>query len=540
MPPLRLPKKSSKNKAKPIDYTSIQTALSSTDLDYDGWLEEGVAQQDQGDRYANSAGPKSARHLHNAVTAFECANKLNPMAFDAPYNAARVVQQLATDYLPPPQCSEAISRAIRMYEACLAWLSTEDERIDVTFNRAQAYVTRYEMEVEHLSNNNEPAHDHWLTKGIELFEETERLQVAAMNRVFGDQPNQQSQNEPSSMDLDSTDGISAAEANTPGDATDIATATATEARTVTPHIVLETVIETLQAQLLLLQAGGNNNVDLETSIRNRLELGAKLDQAGENTDLALARIELAWTMRPERDTNSFFTILNEYSRLRERLPQHLGLLSSFADFLTENLTDATSKEVQSGLIDQAQTLYLEAERLLSSRLRPPPGVPPFSVPSLLTSNLVSQAFLKLAKLGLGLVQDSTEAQKTRKFAMDLCVRAVNFSKTSNVIVSVSSLDGSITIQSLGSAQVKDLKVYATSFKSLRQAWFMLWRCWAFKRQPRSSKDANGWTNDMLKGWLAACGILNRDAKVDLRALIEEWSEDVLWSSEEGARWTALL
>ncbi|KAK4051325.1 hypothetical protein OIV83_002809 [Microbotryomycetes sp. JL201] len=536
MPPLRLPKRT-KNRVAQVDYSSVETALGSTAYDYDAWIEEGVAQQDQGDRYANSSGPKSTRHLQNAVIAFECASTLDPTAFDALYNAARVVQQLANEHLAPPVCVEATRRALAIYERCLALAKTEDERIDCMFNMAQAFVTAYEMDGDGLSDTAALSLSRRasLEKAVELFQETEQLQLASMNRVFGNDSQTALDDNDEEMDIENENVDRVA-----SDAIGSATSTAIQARTVTPNLVLETVVETLQAQLSMIQDYGNQSPqyhELCSSIKQRLELGAKLDPS-LGSDLALVRIDLAAAMEPVEDADRLRNVHEEYAKLLRSHPQHLGVLSSFADFLTDTIQKDQPSNARLATLEQAQKLYLQAEALLSSRLRPPPGVPPFSVPSLLASNLVSQSYLHVIRRH---TSQDTDGEHGLATAIDLCVRAINSSKTSAIIVSFSPTQPSISFKPLTPAQVKDLKVYCDSFKSLRLAWFTLWRCWVmFNRNDLERIGSISWKQDMMRGWVLACAIPNRDPKLDLRTVLEEWVNDFAWTEQEAQLWNSIM
>ncbi|ORY87415.1 hypothetical protein BCR35DRAFT_351319 [Leucosporidium creatinivorum] len=521
MPPLRLPKKGkAKAKAAPIDFTSLQTALQSQ-LDFDGWIEEGVQQEEQGERY--QFGTKAQRHYTNAVIAFRCAASLNPTSFDALYNSARITQQLASDHLAAPECYNALEEAVASYRQALTLATTEEERIDALFNLAQACVELQEMGDAGATGKKEASR---LMEARELFAEVERLQTAAMEKVFGSGS--------SGGEEEDDEGMDEAEGSRAGSEAGVQMGEATEGRIVTPQLVLDTILEGFEVDLALYSTPSIDAESLTTlasSAHAALQRAFTLRQQhlaasspAVDLSLSLAQLSFSSTCSSHLPSTAPLLLTPEaqralYTTLLPLHPRNPSLLSSYADHLLDSLPltpDASST------LQQATTAYTTVYALLCDRFTPQKDLPAHAVPALLSSNLVARSSLLLLQDHLDNPTPTTllEAQK-------LALEAVAITG-SGVTISLDSAGG---LSAKATAGRKDW----STIKALREAWFQLVRI-------RLRVDgAEGQARALGEAWGKATG---RSVSVDLQWCVDEvYRDDKVWEASQGAEealWRGLV
>ncbi|GAA5919987.1 hypothetical protein JCM1841_004415 [Sporobolomyces salmonicolor] len=390
---MRLPPKKSKQK-KPIDFTTPQTAVATApSLDYEGWMQEGIKQEEQGERY--QSGAKAARHYSNAVVCFAVAASLSSTSFDPRYNAARVLYQLASEHLPPPEALTALGQAITGYGQALAVVQDGTEgsataRIDGMFNLAQADAALYEMLEEGAVISSDPGMSMEAAREAKrLFVEVERLQRIELDKVFGGEDLGMDESEAEEIDDSASSAAGSEQA-----------VQALETTIVTPQLVLDTLLE---------------SISLDTSLQSSLS-----DDPAAQSELlqsAMATYERAATLRasipgpsPDLDLElslAHFSILaaspptsGQATMLLQNLLSSTSkpspsLLSTYADHLLDSLSLSEPLPALLQSLEHALNTYRAASSLLSSRLSPPKDVSASQIPSLLSANLISQAYVHL-------------------------------------------------------------------------------------------------------------------------------------------------
>ncbi|GAA5826507.1 hypothetical protein JCM11251_002402 [Rhodosporidiobolus azoricus] len=404
--PLRLPPKPKKGKSKQlhIDYTSTDSARASAPSDWteEDWLAEGTRQEEQGERYI--IGPKAQRHCQNSITCYRLAASLSPSSFDARYNAARALQTLATEHLPPPSCLQALEQAIGEYREALAVLPAQSggtARIDALFNLAQADVALYEM-LDEGAAIVEGAKEKALQAAKEakdLFVEVERLQRIEMEKVFGAEGPEDDAVDTSEMDDSSSVGNGSA-----------AEVQAVETTIVTPQLIIDTLLESISLDVALSSSLDDTDPDQQTLQQSALSslaraqalrtlvprsASAPAQHDDLDLDLSLAHASILTTFSASASPAS-----EEATRLLQGLltsspSPRVELLSLYADHLVESLPLNQPLATLLTALDTALQVYQRAASLLSNRLSPPKDIPPAHLPSLLSANLTAQATVHL-------------------------------------------------------------------------------------------------------------------------------------------------
>ncbi|GAA5866958.1 hypothetical protein JCM1840_005920 [Sporobolomyces johnsonii] len=406
---MRLPPKKSKQK-KPIDFTTPQSAVASApSLDYEGWMQEGVKQEEQGERY--QSGAKAARHYSNAVVCFAVASSLSPTSFDSRYNAARVLYQLATEHLPPPVALAALGQAISGYREALAVVQDGTEgfataRIDGLFNLAQADVALYEMLEEGAVVSPDPGMSMQAAQEAkQLFVEVEKLQRIELDKVFGGEDPGMDESEGEEMEDSASSAAGSEQA-----------VQALETSIVTPQLVLDTLLESISLDTSLHSSLFNDAAAQSELLQSAMTtyeraaiLRASIPGASPDLDLelSLARFSILATS-PSSSEQATMLLQNLLSSTSKPSP---SLLSAYADHLVDSLSLSEPLPALLQSLEHALNTYQTASSLLSSRLSPPKDVPASQIPSLLSANLVSQAYIHLLTFHL---LSSTSSSSTRE------------------------------------------------------------------------------------------------------------------------------
>lgn len=137
------------NSSKPKNVKGSSTAAPQLDhisplyyTDDESALEAGTELEDKAERFA--IGWKAQKYFEKSLTLYQRAITLNPKSQDAPYNSARVLFLLATDFFVPPQSVDALQESAKLYRQSLSLASPVDVSdglpsafyLDVQFNLA--------------------------------------------------------------------------------------------------------------------------------------------------------------------------------------------------------------------------------------------------------------------------------------------------------------------------------------------------------------------------------------------------------------------
>ncbi|GAA5934749.1 uncharacterized protein JCM15063_003057 [Sporobolomyces koalae] len=381
---MRLPPKKNKQKQVVIDYTSLESAKSSAPASYDygSWLEEGIKQEEQGERY--QSGNKATRHYSNAVICFSLAASLASNDFDSRYNAARVLYKLATDHLGPREAYDALSKAILGYRDAVAVLGSDGTmaRIDGLFNLAQADVVLFEMlEDAAVSGVPEGTALQAAREAKELFAQVEALQMSELDEFFGPGDVGSVPEEEEVIDEQPEE------------------VRATETTIVTPQLVIDTLLEAISLDMSL-----HSNLNGDLASQHQL-----LETAKATFERAVAlRQRYLPDCPPELEVEMVLAQFSIYSSpsspdAKQILEQALAasptpspsLLSIYADHLVESLPFSQPFDVVAAQLESALSTYQKVQALLQNRLSPPKDVPSYRIPLLLSANLLAQATVHL-------------------------------------------------------------------------------------------------------------------------------------------------
>lgn len=490
-----------------------------------------MGQEEQGERY--QFGPKSQRHYTNAVLAFRCAASLSPTSFDAHFNAARVTQSLGSDHLPAPDCYNALEEAVAGYRATLPLATNEEEQVDCLFNLAQALVALQEMNDDAARGRRDTAQR--LLEAKQLFAEVERLQTAAMEKVFGDSAG--ADQEEAEIADEGADGR-------------MQTGQATEGRTVTPQLVLDTILEVIEIDLALYSTP-SLDVDTLTSLATSAEAALQraidlrqqhIPSSSPSVDLSLSLAQINLSSTCSTHLPSLSPLLLDVAAQRDRYetllqlhPKNPSLLSAYADFLYESLPLQLPPPSNSPSIE-ARTLkcYETAYKLLSDRFSPLKDVQTHSVPSLLAANLVAQSNLKLLQLLL-----PTTTTKSPALLEEAQLRAAEAIAITGAGLTVSPSPTDPSSLSINSSPGR--RDWRT-VKALRDAWFQFIRTQLhLVLQGRGDSEAAvARAKTMLEGWEKVTG---RTGQVDALWFVESIKEDPIWVAGAGAEdqaWMELM
>ncbi|SCV69959.1 BQ2448_1353 [Microbotryum intermedium] len=549
-----------KHRPPPINYSSLETAATAS-LDSDEWLQEGIHQESQGDRYQHGA--KAARHYRNSIVSYQlAASQSTNSMFDPVYNAARIMFTLASDHLEALDCVDMMRRAIATFRMAQTAASATDEVIDSSFNLAQALIALQDLYDDGISiflssskalSSAAMVSDYAsLFEAKRLFTQVEQLQRTALDQMFREGPT----STPPEVDMQDV----SVEENMAGPASAVSALTAgsthtrpaTESRIVVPRQVIDTLLEAIELDLHLLDlfnpskypTGDTLAESAISKLSRAIEL-SRLDPSSSSAELELTMAQIsvntscrgalssgdALYLPPEQ----VYTTFQALALSRQADP---SLLCTFADHLLENSVVPASSIPQ---LETVLSTYQRAHALLSSRLSPPKDVPAHRIPSLVASNLVSQVETLL--LLFHLAPDRNVA-----YLHQAQVQAVEAIKASSYGYTI-ELSPTLRILKLPGDGRRDW----TTLKAFRQGWFWLVRvlvhldmCVEPQASASGAAGSDRWTC-LLRGWDKVSPPIESASgwKSHLRWFLgnQEWSNDRVWESSQGNeedRWSRVL
>ncbi|SGY13336.1 BQ5605_C010g05837 [Microbotryum silenes-dioicae] len=524
----------------PINYSSFETAAAAS-LDSEQWLQDGVQQESQGDRYQHGA--KAARHYHNAIVSYRlAASRSTSPAFDPVYNAARVMFTLTSDHLEASDCVDMMQRAIATFRMAQTAATSTDEVIDSSFNLAQALVALQDLYDDGISIFSSPSKasssaatgsDHArLLAAKRIFSEVEQLQRSALDPIF----REGSTDTPLEVDMQDA---------TAADPGSIHTAAATEGRIVVPRQVIDTLLEAIELDLRLLDlvstSDPTTSATLAESAVSALSRAAELSRFGPSSsssaelELVLAQISVNTSCRGAVPTNHALylapeQVLSTINALASSRQDDPSLLCAAADHLLENSAPSAGSIPR---LEFIVTTYQRAHALLSSRLSPPKDVPAHRIPSLVASNLVSQVETLLLLFHLSPPERSS-AYLHR--ARDQAIEAIKASSFGYTV----ELAPTVRILKLPGDGRRDW----TTVKAFRQGWFWLVR--VLVHAASGPAGSNGWMG-LLRAWdkVALPTECTPGWMSQLRWYldVQEWPSDRVWEASHGKeqeQWAKVL
>ncbi|KAG0639623.1 hypothetical protein HOY80DRAFT_75048 [Tuber brumale] len=176
MPKRRFPPVRSNKRKKELPETSEE------------FLDAGIELEESGDRWRAGDKAKAGRFYFKAIESYEAALKRNSRSFDATYNRARLLYQLAQHQNLLPTPSDVTSKlllenAVQSHRECLV---LDPENQDALFNTGQALCSLAEVLVEYKNTPVEARSEalKFLCEAVEVFQKC--LQVQESKRApFG-------------------------------------------------------------------------------------------------------------------------------------------------------------------------------------------------------------------------------------------------------------------------------------------------------------------------------------------------------------------
>ncbi|PWW72867.1 hypothetical protein C7212DRAFT_366278 [Tuber magnatum] len=176
MPKRRLPPVRSNKRKKKLPETSEE------------FLDAGIELEESGDRWRAGDKVKAGRFYLKAIESYEAALQRNPRSFDATYNRARLLYQLAQhpNLLPTPSdvtSRSLLEKAVQSHRECLV-LNPENQ--DALFNTGQVLCSLAEVLVQYKNTPVEVRSKalNFLCEAVEIFQKC--LQVQESQRAsFG-------------------------------------------------------------------------------------------------------------------------------------------------------------------------------------------------------------------------------------------------------------------------------------------------------------------------------------------------------------------
>ncbi|GAA5871270.1 hypothetical protein JCM16303_000701 [Sporobolomyces ruberrimus] len=438
---VRLPPKKSKQKQVVIDFSSVESAKSSAPSSYDheSWLEEGIKQEEQGERY--QFGNKTTRLYTNAVVCFSIAASLEATDFDSRYNAARVLYRLAADHLPPSEAYDALGKAIVGYrEAVQVAAGNTQAKIDGLFNLAQADVALFEMLDEAaVAGVVKDLGLEAAKEAKELFAQVESLQRNEMEKVFG------------AGIAGSEESDEAADVQGEGGGGEVE---ATETFIVTPQLVLDTLLESISLDMSLhssLSDDAASQAQLLESAKATFERAvslrsAYLADAPPEVDVEMTLAQFSIFSAP---SSPEATQVLERALTSTSVPSP-SLLSIYADHLVESLPLSQPFEVVGPQLERALSTYQNVQSILTNRLSPPKNVPSYQIPLLLSSNLLAQSTVQLLSHHIVQLSSSTDpstASRHLEAAHSLALESISVLKSGLSLTNSSTSSGLALLRS---------------------------------------------------------------------------------------------
>lgn len=466
---------------------------------------------------------------------------------------------------------------MRDYEQALTLAQGNEDQIDAMFNMAQACVELNEMITEGARLDWGAVDESLLQKARELLVKVDRIQTPEVERVFGTPgastvTSSSTQPVPVATDDELTTNTSSADGQElvpePG-------------RIVTPQILIDTLLEIVSIYLELYDPDPDSDATVSattaaeacSTMTRALSWRATIDDAAsdpeQNLSLALTRLQLASTLRPEHRAPTFSLsdedVIKQYEELVSAPSgsltgtgnNNVDLLSTYADFLLDRLfsTPQSSPTAQAQL-ERAADLYARAHNVLTDRFTPLPYPsaqrPPRHVLSgLLCANATSRAQAELLRMYHG-----TPAVEALRRASDLVIQAINGTATS-AMIQVSSDNGSQRLEVVLTATNGGAPLSWRTLVTLRDAWFFLVRLFLYSDLVAaldSTADAAGASLAALTGGQdfqtaqqlvhAWSTVSDRDSIADLRWYVdEECKDDILWERSQGTEaqgWSNLV
>ncbi|WVN89366.1 uncharacterized protein L203_104589 [Cryptococcus depauperatus CBS 7841] len=255
---------------------------------FDAALDGGVEMEEKGERYRD--GDKAQRFYERAVELYAKAAQLRE-TFDAVYNQARTLYNLAAHFLLPPTSLLVLRQSVVLYERASVLTHSPLLRMDVAFNLAQAVSTLADIledvEDEEVGELRKRARDTLaeVMDGQESFlavasqateEEEEGKEVKVEEEAVGD--------EVRGMEVDRANGehSSAFETHLP-----------------TPSTFIDTVLALVELHLTLWESRPTPHPpteDEQTAVRAILGRAAAIAPPGRQAELDLAEIDVLLAM----------------------------------------------------------------------------------------------------------------------------------------------------------------------------------------------------------------------------------------------------
>lgn len=447
---------------------------------------------------------------------FTISSALDP-TFDAYYNAGRVLFHLATDHVTSP--CETLDPSVSAYRRALELeasrpASSASNVIDAKFNIAQALVVLGEMIEEGAADGTQASGSsavRWATEAKGVFAEVERMQRVEMERVFVNGGGMEG----------ADDGSGEEEGNE-----SVQMGQAVEGTTVTPSLVTDTILESVSNDLSLFALSSEPSPGLVKDLMDALDritaLRALIPPAHRNPDqdlaIQLAQLNVASTCATLLPPSSPYalppsSISATYESLLSSTPSP-ELFSSYADFLLESLSSPNPPPLHL-LLETALKAYTTAHATLSDRLSPPRSIPAHVLPSLLSANLSSRAFIYLLLYHHHLPTSPHNANESLSAALSLAGQAIEACGAG-----VKLLPG---VRLALSPRGVDARGDWRTTKALRDAVLVLVRV-----KIRASGEAGKEGLEALRSATA------RDARRDVTRFVEDVEGDAVWvASGEG-------
>lgn len=545
--------KASKGKGKVvIDFTSIQSALNTSNHDLESWLQEGVQQEEQGERY--QFGAKATRHYTNAVICYKCALTKNSKSFDAIYNSARTTFELGTTHLSSPDCFIAIEESIKGFKLALSILEESSSlnsnysefKIDSLFNLAQALVVLQDMLDDGVTFDKKIGSTKYAEEAKKLFVEVERLQRIEMEKVFSieGQMGAEDMNDEGEEDAEMEDIGSSSNDDQSG--------AAVQGSIITPTQIIETLIEAIENDINLytltttidttsLIVDISASLDRVTVLRNRIP-------STQNTsalDLQLSILSLSFSSTCVSNilpTSPYYltskATISQYQTLITSIPSHPDLLSSYADYLVTQISSTTTSDsnLQTTSIQFATLalqIYEQVFSILNDRFSPHrSNTPQHSIPTLLASNLIERG--KLNRI-LSLFPSTVSTTTT--------TNQINYKiKSKKCFIEALEISGiGWKLQDFNQLLLPTTKIGSgiprldwNTILVAREAWFQLVRIVISE----GGSDAGG--GDPIHSWERISG---RKGKEDVRWFLKDIEGDLISELSEGNEqvvWNSLL
>lgn len=301
---------------------------------------------------------------------------------------------------------------------------------------------------------------------------------------------------------------------------------AEETTTVTPYTIISTLLESLSNDIILFNSLSSDpliSTQLASSACGILDRASSLHQLiaqpdeTQDLELSLAALNLASTFSEILPPSSPYylaqeNLISNYSALSSSHPSNPELLTEFADTLIDSLQlQLPSSQPVIDILSTAETSYIKAHELLSSKFKPPKSISIQLIPSLLASNLISTSFINLRLWNLSPPSSSSQYGDALKYLEKAHRLALESIDISGVGIKVTS-DFKFTPIGISKPSWRTLKVFL-------DACFLLIRIRLRTDSLRSVTRVDVIENS-----------LGRDLKKDLERYLLECRDDVVWKA----------